>query len=49
MNPKMVLYLTINQVDSCHGCICGTLSGDAKDILLMDHFILVIIYKSLAV
>ena len=23
MNPWMVLYLTVNQVDSCHGCVCG--------------------------
>ena len=26
MNPLMVLYLTINQVDSCHGCVCGPLT-----------------------
>ena len=26
MNPLMVLYLTINQVDSCHGCVCGPLN-----------------------
>ena len=23
MNPLMVLYLTVNQVDSCHGYVCG--------------------------
>ena len=26
MNPRMVLYLTVNQVDSCHGCVCGLLT-----------------------
>ena len=26
MNPLMVLYLTVNQVDSCHGCVCGPLT-----------------------
>ena len=26
MNPLMVLYLTINQVDSCHGCVCSPLN-----------------------
>ena len=26
MNPRMVLYLTINQVDSCHCCIFGPLT-----------------------
>ena len=26
MNPSMVLYLTVNQVDSCHGCVCGPLT-----------------------
>ena len=25
-NPKMVLYLTINQVDSCQGCVCDPLT-----------------------
>ena len=23
MNPRMVLYLIFNQVDSCHGCVYG--------------------------
>ena len=23
MNPLMLLYLIVNQVDSCHGCVCG--------------------------
>ena len=26
MNPLMLLYLTVNQVDSCHGCVCGPLT-----------------------
>ena len=26
MNPIMVLYITVNQVDSCHGCVCGPLT-----------------------
>ena len=26
MNPRMLLYLTVNQVDSCHGCVCGPLT-----------------------
>ena len=26
INPLMVLYLTINQVDSGHGCVCGPLT-----------------------
>ena len=26
MNPLMVLYLTVNQVDSCHGCVYGPLT-----------------------
>ena len=23
MNPSMLLYLTINHIDSCHGCVSG--------------------------
>ena len=26
MNPLMVLYIAVNQVDSCHCCICGPLT-----------------------
>ena len=26
MNRLMILYLTVNQVDSCHGCVCGPLT-----------------------
>ena len=32
MNPLMVLYLTINQVNSCHICVCGSLTSATKDI-----------------
>ena len=48
MNPLMVLYLTVNQVDSCHGCICGPLTRDTKDILWMDDRVLIMTYESLA-
>ena len=26
INPLMILYLTINQIDSCHGCACAPLA-----------------------
>ena len=26
MNPSVILYLTVNQVYSCHGCLCGPLT-----------------------
>ena len=26
MSLLMVLYLTVNHVDSCHGCVCGLLT-----------------------
>ena len=48
MNPWMVLYLTINQFDSCHGCACGPLTWDIKDILWMDDRVLIMTYESLA-
>ena len=48
MNPWMVLYLTVNQVDSCHGCVCGPLTWDTKDILWMDDRVLIMTYESLA-
>ena len=25
-NPIMVIYVVGNQVDSCHGCVCGSLT-----------------------
>ena len=33
MNPWMLLYVIVNQFDSCHGCVCGPLTWDTKDIL----------------
>ena len=48
MNPWMVLYLTVNQVDSCHGCVCGPLTWDTKYILWMDDCVLIMNYESLA-
>ena len=47
MNPWMVLYLTVNQVDSCHGCVCGPLTWDTKDILWMNDRVLIMTYESL--
>ena len=26
MNLGMILYVIVNQVDSCHGCVCGPLT-----------------------
>ena len=43
----MVLYLTVNQVDSCHGSVCGPLTSDTKDILRMYDRVLIMTYKSL--
>ena len=48
MNPWMVLYLTVNQVDSCNSCVCGPLTWDTKDILWMDDRVLIMTYESLA-
>ena len=47
MNLWMVLYLPINQVNSCHGCVCGILTWDAKGILRMDDHVLIMSYESL--
>ena len=47
MNPWMVLYLTFNQVDSYHGCVCGPLTWDTKDIFWMDDRVLIMTYESL--
>ena len=44
----MVLYLTANQVDSCHGFVCGPLTLYTKDILWMDDRVLIMTYESLA-
>ena len=46
MNPWMVLYLTVNQVDSCHGCVYDPLTWDIKDILWMDDRVLIMTYES---
>ena len=32
----MILYLTVNKVDSCHGCVRGPLTRDTRDILWMN-------------
>ena len=48
MNPWMVLYLIVNQVNSCHGCVCNPLTWDTKDILWIDDLVLIMNYKSLA-
>ena len=47
MNPWMVLYLTVNQVDSYHGCVCSPLTWDTSDILWMDNRVLIMTYKFL--
>ena len=47
MNPWMVLYLAVNQVDLCHCCVCGLLNWDTKDILWMDDHVLIMTYESL--
>ena len=33
MNPWIVLYQIVNQVDSWHGWICGPFTWETKDIL----------------
>ena len=43
----MVFYLTINQVDSYHGCVCSLLTFDTKDILWIDDCVLIMTYKFL--
>ena len=44
----MVLYLIFNQVDSCHGCVCGPLTLDNIEILWIDDYVLIMTYESLA-
>ena len=44
----MVIFLNVNQIDSCHGCVYGPLTRDTKDILWMDDRVLIITYESLA-
>ena len=48
MNSWMILYLTVNHVDWCHGYVCGHLTWDTNDILWMDDRILIMTYESLA-
>ena len=47
MNHWMVLYLIVNHDYSCHGCVCGHLTWDAKYILWMDDCVLIMNYESL--
>ena len=48
MNPLMILYQTINEVDSCYGSVCGPLTWETKDIMWMDDHVLTITYESVA-
>ena len=44
MNPRIILYLIVNQVDSYHDCVCGPLIGDTKDIVWIDDLLLIMTY-----
>ena len=44
----MVLYIIFSQVDSCQGCIYGSLTLDTKDISKMDDHVLIMTHESLA-
>ena len=46
-NPWMILYLTINHINSCHSCVYDPLTWDPEEILWMDECVLIMIYKSL--
>ena len=46
MNHLILLYPTINQVDSCYGYVPGPSTSNTKDTLWMDDHVLT--YKSLA-
>ena len=48
INPGMILYLTINQVDSCQNCVYDLLTWDTKYTFWMDDRVLIMTYKSLA-
>ena len=48
MNPSIVLCQTVNQVDSCHGCVLGPLTSDTKDILWTNDCVLTMTYESIA-
>ena len=43
----MVIYPIINQVDSCQSCVCGHLTCDTKNILVIDDHVLIMTYDSL--
>ena len=47
MNSQILLYIIVNQVNSCHRCACGPLTGDTKDILWIDDHVVIITYESL--
>ena len=44
MNPLMVLYVTVNKIDSCHDYTCGPLTRDTKDIMQMNNYVLIVTY-----
>ena len=48
MNPSMVLNMSVNQVDSCHDCVCGPLTWDTKENLWIGDCVLIMTYESLA-
>ena len=48
MNPWMILYQTINYVDSCYGCVCSPLTWETKDIVGVDDHDLTMTYEALA-
>ena len=49
MNHLMVLFKTINQVDSYYGCVCGPLTWDTKDISWVEDPILIMTCEYLAI
>ena len=44
MNLLIVLYLIINQVNTCHTCVHGPLTWETKDILWMNDQVLTMSY-----
>ena len=47
MNLLMILYLAVNQVDSCHSCEYDPSTRDTKDILWIDFCVLILTYESI--
>ena len=47
-NRWIILYLVVNQVESCYGCVRGFSTWDTKDTLWMDDRVLTMTYESLA-